>query len=414
MSSPPGGQTVREGRGAAERWAGPIERVLPALLTVGVLVPNLDAWRQVFEIALLPMFGWYAWRYGLGGRQARMLVVPLAWIAWLGLSGAWGSADTRAQWDDASMDALQTGLLFLVLMIFLRITPGARLERIAVALVLAAGLSLFRDVAEHIGDHGISLTPRFVGRGLFSNANEAAAISCLMLLFALYLFTSTPNALIRAVALLYMPLSVVHIVLTGSRGGFLVLMVTLLTYFVVSGGKAQMWRFVVVVGLVLGLVLGAIALFPSVGGSIWENLSRNSYRLGIWQESWRLGVERPFIGHGFKFPERILGFSHPHNLHLSNLLYGGVVAVALGLVTLGAAALRALSIYDRSCRALAAAAFVLAFSWSLTEGGVPLDKPDADLYHFWIPVTLALGLPVRGRDGPSDAPGSLERGNPGG
>lgn len=383
------------------RWATITELALPLLLIAGLVVPDDDVWTESLEIALLPMFLWYVVRYGLGGRRAALAVsIPLAWIVWLGLSGGWGVPEARAAWDHESMAALQTGVFYLLCATYVRVTPVAALERAGIGLVLASYAGLLTGLLLDLATTGSALDGRLEGVGLFVNPNRAGAICTLTALFAIFLANRTLGSL-RITMLAYPPLALIYIVLTGSRSGFLVFSIALFIYFLISNGRDAARRTILTAAGFALLFTAAIAVTPGLPDFLTEQISRNVYRLQIWAESWELAQDRILLGYGLGYDEPILDrFKHPHDMHLANLLYGGLPALVLGMLTLAVSAIMAFRLPDGSCRALAVSSVVLVVLWTIPNGGVPISKPNDDWYHFWIPIALTAGLTLRSRAAP--------------
>jgi O-antigen ligase len=371
--------------------------LLPALLVLGLVAQDDDLWRHAMEIAVTLVFAYCVWRWGVGPRRGLMLMaVPAAWIAWLGMSGAWGTPAVRADWDAQSMGALLTAMFFAVCVTFLRVAPPAAMIRVAVALVAASAVPIVMGLVLHVAQFGLTPVPRISGAGFYENPNRAAAMIALTVLLALFAASRVTGRGLRLALAGYVGLALVYLLLTGSRGGLITLVLTIGAYEITREGRGFAFR-VGLVGAALLVVLVTLALLlPGVQMAALENLTRSSFRLDIWQETLRLAGERPVLGYGLKYEQPILDtFAHPHNLHLSNLLYGGVPALVLGLATFAVAADLAWSIPDRGFRALAMGGLVLAFSWTFPNGSVPISKPDDDWYHFWIAIAPAWGFALR-------------------
>lgn len=374
--------------------------LLPLLLAVGLVVPDDDAWRDAMEIATFLVFVYALWQHGLGHRPTvRLLGIPIAWIAWLGISGGWGTAEVRDDWDSQSMGALLTAMYLVACVVFLRVARPGNIRRVGLLLVAASAVPLALGLALHLTQHGVASIPRIVGIGFFANPNRAAAMIVLLLLLTFCLIGGTDRRPVRLLLLGYVVLAVCYMLLTGSRGGLATLVLTMSVYEIVRGGRAFARKAAAAIAIFLVVAVAMVGLIPGFEEAMWQNLTRSTHRLDIWRETLRLAAERPILGYGLKYDEPILGtFSHPHNIHLSNLLYGGLPALILGVASFVATAVVAWRIPERRLRALALAGVALAVVWTLPNGSVPISKPDDDWYHFWIPIALAWGFALRAHE----------------
>ncbi|NLE74961.1 MAG: O-antigen ligase family protein [Actinobacteria bacterium] len=129
--------------------------------------------------------------------------------------------------------------------------------------------------------------------------NELAAILGAAIIIATYLATNTSSSW-RVVYWLYIPLACVAVLLTGSRGGALGLMVCLGATLLLSGSRS--WKALVLFALAAGL---AIWLVPQlVPEELLERVTEGteSHTFQVRYEQWRLGLqmwsEHPFLGVG--------------------------------------------------------------------------------------------------------------------
>jgi O-antigen ligase len=294
------------------------------------------------------------------------------------------------------MAALLTGAFFVLVAIFARVTPQARMEWIAAGFVLGSGAALIVSLASYFAAQGGATDARIVGAGMLANPNRAAAIVALNAILAVHLAERARGRVASGVLLTYLAMAMLYVVLTGSRGGMLVLLCVLAAYVVIASGRGAIRVLVPGAAILVALTLAALVLVPDTADFVSDQLARDTYRPQIWREVVRLSLERPLLGHGLGYDEPILGvFAHPHNLLLSSLLYGGIPALLLAAAVFATCAVRVSSVPERSCRALAGCLLLLALIWTIPNGSVPITKPGDDWYHFWIPIALATGLPLR-------------------
>lgn len=176
---------------------------------------------------------------------------------------------------------------------------------------------------------------RFAAGG--QDPNDVARFLDLGLPFAALLVNSEAQRRWRWPALGYLPLGLVAVALTASRGGFIALFVAL------SGCGLLLIR-----NHARGVLAGVLAL-PGVAGALWflaphETLERLAtipaqlsggdwnQRLNIWDAGWRAFVQSPWIGTGagtFASAAGLNPLDTAHNTLLSVAVGGGLFAVFL-------------------------------------------------------------------------------------
>lgn len=190
-----------------------------------------------------------------------------------------------------------------------------------------------------------------------------------------------------------------HILLAGSRGGLLVFPLVLGGYLLFREPRSAGRILMIGGGAAVLSITAFLVLIPGAEEFLLRTLERETYRVEIWQDAWLKSRDRLVLGHGWGddtlFSDR---FSHPHNLHLSNLFYAGLPGLALGISTIVGAILLAFSIRDQDGRALALAAVVLVILSTLAHGSLPISKPNVLWYSFWAPLALLWGLVCRSEE----------------
>jgi O-antigen ligase len=186
---------------------------------------------------------------------------------------------------------------------------------------------------------------RFVAEG--QDPNDVARFLDVCFPLAALLLNSQRGWLDRLLALGYFPLGVFAVVLTASRGGFLVALLAL------AGSGLLLIR-----SYPRGVIVGSIAL-PALAIAFWlsipaETLQRLStipdqlqggdlnQRLNIWDAGWHAFLDAPWIGTGagsFTAASAMHPFDTAHNTVLSILVGGGLCALALAM-GIGSFALR--------------------------------------------------------------------------
>jgi O-antigen ligase len=176
---------------------------------------------------------------------------------------------------------------------------------------------------------------RFVAEG--QDANDVARFLDLAFPLAALLLNSERRWWGRALALGYLPLGLVAVLLTASRGGFMAVIVAF------TG-----------CGLLLAqrharAVLAAIVALPVVAAGLWMMIPHQTFerlatipsqleggdlnqRRNIWSAGWRAFVEAPFVGSGagsFVSAARTNPLDTAHNSPLSIAVGGGLCALFL-------------------------------------------------------------------------------------
>jgi O-antigen ligase len=188
---------------------------------------------------------------------------------------------------------------------------------------------------------------RFVAEG--QDPNDVARFLDLGFPLAAVLLTSERRWPGRLLALGYLPLGLVAVVLTASRGGFLAAMLAL------AGCGLLLMR------QHARAVLAGAAALPALAAVLWFAVPRETFerlatipsqlesgdlnqRLNIWDAGWHAFVQAPLVGTGagsFVYASRLHPLDTAHNAALSILVGGGMCAFFL---TVGVVALAARSV----------------------------------------------------------------------
>jgi O-antigen ligase len=211
---------------------------------------------------------------------------------------------------------------------------------------------------------------RFAAFG--QDPNDVARFLDLGFPLAALLLTSERRWPGRLLAAGYLPLGLLGVLLTASRGGFLAAMVGLAA----SG-------LLLVHGHPRRLLAGALAL-PPIAGVVWLTVPRGTFerlatiseqlqggdlnqRLNIWQAGWHAFQRAPFFGTGagsFVSAARLAPADTAHNTALSIAVSGGVCALFL------------------------AAAILASAIWSITQTRGPLQWAMATTLLVWFITSL--------------------------
>ena len=175
--------------------------------------------------------------------------------------------------------------------------------------------------------------------GLGGNPNNTAAAVALALPIAWYLGHFWARGLLRWLNYLYVPLGIFAIILTASRGGFLVALVGLMVVPLTFRQLPTRARITTIVFAILavGVIATAVPLanFSRIAQTSSELSDGNvSSRGVIWQAGLQLYMRSPFVGIGtgsfLSAVEPLLGYRIPaHNAFLLVLVELGVVGFLL-------------------------------------------------------------------------------------
>jgi O-antigen ligase len=176
---------------------------------------------------------------------------------------------------------------------------------------------------------------RFVAEG--QDPNDVARYLDLGFPLAALLLNCEPRWPARLLALGYLPLGLVAVVLTASRGGFLAAVLAL------AGCAILLAR-----NHARGVLAGTLAL-PGIAASLWFFVPHETFerlatipgqlqggdlnqRMNIWTFGWQAFAEAPLLGSGagtFVSASRIASMNTAHNTALSILVTGGMIALCL-------------------------------------------------------------------------------------
>src|ERR1017187_7601640 len=185
---------------------------------------------------------------------------------------------------------------------------------------------------------------RFAAGG--QDPNDVARFLDLGFPLAALLFDAEPGWPGRLLAAAYLPVGLVAVLLTASRGGFLAAMVAL------AGCAILLARSHIraVVAGVFALPAIAVALWFAVPhgtlerlATIWEQLVGRdlNQRWNIWSAGWQAFTRAPLLGNGagsFVSATGLASYDTAHNTALAILVGGGLCAFSLALVVVALAA----------------------------------------------------------------------------
>ncbi|MCU6300713.1 O-antigen ligase family protein [Enterobacter cloacae] len=196
------------------------------------------------------------------------------------------------------------------------------------------------------------------------------------------------------------PLLLVCLILTQSRGPFLSMIVAAIVAFLCK----PKWNFKLLAGsLIVLLVIGSILYFSGFFDIFIkraeESSRAGSVRFGIWQHAFEVAKQKMIFGWGFnKELEFINGYGQPvtttHSLYLATFLKGGVVGLLLLLSMIlfaGRQCLRHLAANHKA----EIAVIVFALMFYVTQGMFVISNPREYWVLFWLPLAIIFSTPVK-------------------
>lgn len=238
---------------------------------------------------------------------------------------------------------------------------------------------------------------RLSGLGQLDNPVVIGLVLGAVLVMLAHMLMTDASRLWRLVAI-FGAVSVFYaILLSGSRNAMVsatlgVLVVTFSTHIgSPERFTAAALALLVVVGSAVAALLangvGEELLFPRGG----------SFRADIWSYVIeRVFAEGPVFGLGIATPDSIpladRTLSHPHNMYLSVLFQGGLIAFLLFLALIAGTLASLFAAYATRGAKLGLGLLTMALSSYLLDGHELIDKVGETWFLFWLPVGVALGL----------------------
>lgn len=297
------------------------------------------------------------------------LAITVAFVVWSGATAFW-SIDLEGTERRVQTYAQLTLLVWLIW----QLAPShERLRSLLQAYVLGTYLCILSTVLHYLQGTMVQ-TGRYAAEGF--NPNDLGFTLVLAIPMAWYLALTQQNRLLKWVNRLYVPLGMVGVLLTASRGAFIPSLVALTIIPWTLPQLRPRTKLLFLVGLAASLVF--IARF--IPQTSWERLSTTSDEISsgdfsargaFWKAGFDVFLQHPFFGVGAgTFDQAIepaIGAARaPHQTFLSVLVGQGLIGLTLFLAMFAAA--------------------IIPLRWT---GGV--DR------KFWIVVflTLAIGLQPR-------------------
>lgn len=244
-------------------------------------------------------------------------------------------------------------------------------RRLAYAVLAAGAIVLFVGL---LAAQVPSLRPLVIAdyrfKGFFDNANQLSLCIIAVLPLSLALFFSTRRPLVRALCLTATLVLFYGLVVTGAKTALVIGFLTAgLVVIYHSARNDQLWKTITKLAIALALLAVAVPatlwliswLSPVAYGKIVEILTlgvadyHSVYsRRMLWEESWRLGIEHPWIGNGAGTRvisvTQTFNVTHSHNVVLDYFRGVGVFGAVAMLVLLVTVTTRTAAFYGSTLR----------------------------------------------------------------
>lgn len=357
-------------------------------LSLFFLLPSERWHRNFYYLAvLLPYLGLV-----LRG-QARLSLPRPALLAigllafYLSLTLLWSSAFTLEHLANLLRKSLLV-LTFVSLLIWL--CQQGHQHTLILCLLIGAGLGAVLSIGQFYLLQGHPLSDRLegIGRGGHAIKTPVMYATVLIALVATQLERRTlPLTVCVSLAGLYLLVPL----LSQSRG---VLAVTVLVIAILLLLRGY-YRALVTL-LLLCALLGLSLLYFS--DQFERMLTLADPRYPLWQACLQQWWQHPWFGTGI-YPEKSqlinnFYYAHPHNVLLSHLLYGGLVAAGLLLFLWGYLLYRAWLGWYRQRQLLGLALLLYGLGVMLFDFSNLFKNADVEWLFFWLPVACILATPV--------------------
>ena len=276
-------------------------------------------------------------------RPSLMLFLTAIFIFWAGTSALRGTLGA------ANIVLISSYVQIFIMVFFIWQLCRTQEQHLALfqAFVLGsyvlAGSTIYSYITHPFVPNALQGYERYNGIG--GNANGIANIMALAIPIAWHLSLTSRNNFMRLVNLAYLPAGVLGIILTASRGGFIVAVMGLVLIIPLTLRYTNRSRKIIVV---LSLALMCILVIRLVPPKNFERIAQTrseitegnfSNRSQIWRAGLEAYSEKPIFGVGtgaFKDATTpILGYSiDAHNVYVLILTEMGIVGITLFLLIL--------------------------------------------------------------------------------
>ena len=366
--------------------------VVASLVAVLLLPSQSAASYFSYLLAGLVLLTWHQWRdiFSVGLFQA-----SVALVLWLCISTLWSEFDKLR---DAVSIWIHAVLVISFVIAVAECQLRGQVQRwIGPAFAIAGAITATAAIANYFiasPEDG-----RLQGLGQLGSHVVAALVYggiLVVLLHRFFLSRHTPLRLLMALAASALAAAVV---LTDSRNGWFAASFGLFLLTCAHLFNIRNFRVSLMSACTIGLVFAWIVLeTPVLRAFILPR--GDSFRLTIWSEFFDAISQSPIFGLGIATSGRFvevdgITFDHAHNMYISILYQGGIVALLLFFAVIFRTLVVFLRDYDKADAKLGLALFGVALAGYLWDGHELIDKAGATWILFWFPVAIAIDLEWR-------------------
>jgi O-antigen ligase len=361
-----------------------------AFTAAAFLVRPTPLWALLFYAIMVPIFVRALVRRERAVARVAEIAVIAALLLYMGASILWSAEADSPRRLKYLVAILTNGAFIAAAVAFFRDAEQRLLRLFVPVLLAAAALNVALSLVLHVLEAGVYQRLE----GWAETRQSVLGGLVISLVFSLLLAHAARQPAVdwRLVALGVALLA--FIALTRSRSA----MVTAAAAAGIALFHRHRGTAVWIVAVAVLPLLAVAAVQPEVTWRIIAELAEraDSSRLMIWRITWEQIALRPLLGHGlanvFPIAEP---FTHPHNLYLAMLYYGGVVGLLLYMALLGSLAVRAV----RSWRTPERLLFLMLFAHVVLAGAFTLAQLFRDVSEqwliLWLPIAMIIGLAVR-------------------
>lgn len=344
-----------------------------------------------YFLALLMLASYPAWRDAFALPLVRWISALLIWLC---LSAFWSEP---FGWREALSIWIRALLVFCFVIAFaecqlrgkLQHWMGVTLTIVGAGVVLAAIANFYITNPED---------GRLNGLGQLDTHVIAALVYGVVLIFVLRTAHTHTNSWLRGVGWLIAAIVVFAIIMSDSRNAWVSVAVGVGTY--VLAHLTRDWRQFSITLITLAIVVATLLLILVANETTRDLIlpRGDSFRFAIWSGTW----ERILNGGGLIVGQGVLSsteidigtnlFAHPHNLYLTVVHQGGIVALALYSVVIVTTLWTYARYFESPDAKLGVSILALALTAHLLDGHELIDKVGDTWFLVWMPVSFAIGL----------------------
>ncbi|MEW7312997.1 O-antigen ligase family protein [Buttiauxella gaviniae] len=199
---------------------------------------------------------------------------------------------------------------------------------------------------------------------------------------------------------LLMPVLLISLILTQSRGPLIAFMAAFILLFIVNPAyskKNALFGIAIIAAVIFTIFM---TKFSNVFIDRFETLYQQSFiRFGIWHNALETGMQKPIWGWGY---DKSLTFvnsvgqniSTTHTIYLASFLKGGIVGFLLFMSVIGYGLLQSFK-HLKINQKTEISIFIFSLIYYLSQGMFIIGNPQEFWFLFWFPLAVILSTPIR-------------------